>query len=171
MASKTPASGTGRSGAREHLERDGGRDAREQRWRARRIARLLAPAAAALGGFASAEARVDAGLGIRLHPEVCVALGEAPYDGVLSSAPALVVVLGSTPAVGAWLALGAEVVWASAGDRARRFTADGEVMTLPPGARLDAPGYPGLELDAAEVLKRRSVPSGTGALRSGGVLR
>jgi hypothetical protein len=141
------------------------------RRRAHRIARLLAPAAAALGGFASAEARVETGLGIRLRPDVCVSLGEPPYDGLLVSPPLLVVVLATPGAVGAWLALGTEAVWTTAGGQGRRHQADGTVVAVPPSGTLDVPGRPGLELGVGELLARQASVVEQPAVRSARLLR
>lgn len=130
--------------------------ARDRSGRARRLARLLAPAAWAIGGFASAEARVHAGLGVVLRPDVVVALGDPPPDGALADPPLLVVVLGAPAAVAAWLALGTRAVWVDEAGAARRWLADGTVTQVPASGRLDIPGYPGLELPVAELRAGRA---------------
>lgn len=133
----------------------------QARARARRIARLLAPAAWALGGFASAEARVHAGRGVVLRPDVLVAVGEPPADGALREPPLLAVLLDGGGPVAAWLALGA-AVWAPHGGGARAWLADGTVTDVGRRGRLELPGTPGLLLPAAELcsiaaLRRKDV--------------
>lgn len=150
------------AGLRAPRERAGARHGPERR-RACRVARLLAPAAWALGGFASAEARVHAGLGVVLRPDVVVALGDPPPDGALADPPLLVVVLRTPGAVAAWLALGTGAVWVDEGGAARRWLADGTVTEVPPGGRLDVPGHPGLELPVAELRAERARGDGDAA--------
>ncbi len=122
-----------------------------RRIRAARIARLLAPAAVALGGWASSElvVRVDAPPH-RFRPDVTVGFGEPPVDGVTATPPVLVVVLDDDARVAAqWTAVGVEAVWAVADTTVALWQRGRPAVVVGLDAELVVPAWPTLRLPVA----------------------
>jgi hypothetical protein len=112
-----------------------------------RLARLLRPAAAAAGAWVSTQARVRTAAGL-LWPDLLVATGELPVDGILDGPPLLVVEL--TPAgLLRWADVAEAVVWGVAA-QGGVLLAGGALTTV--AARLTVPGAPWLTLPVGQLL-------------------
>jgi hypothetical protein len=122
----------------------------ERRQRAARIARMLRPAAHALGGLVSTELIVPYA-GRWYRPDVGVVLdADPPIDGVLGVAPALVVCLGGPLRGADWLRAGAGAVWDCDDDVVALLTRRG-VRRMSRGQWLTHPDEPALRLAADEL--------------------
>lgn len=133
------------------LPRGFGLDARARRVLAAQIAFRLSPAAWAADCYASSAAlHAPAGREPR-RPDVIVASGEVPADGIVRAAPLLVVDLGDGSDPAGWLDRGAGTVWVigpevgivltAAGHR--RVTAGGSLQVEGTGLALTVPWRPG----------------------------
>lgn len=121
----------------------------QRRLRAARLARLLSPAALALGGFTSIELRIRLPAEGLCRPDVSVVLADPPVDGVADSAPALVIEFAPATRPWRWLEAGAAAVWVLGADNAHVYTVAAPVQTVAPPELLAVPGLPALTLPVA----------------------
>jgi hypothetical protein len=120
----------------------------DRRQHAARIARMLRPPIHAIGGVVSTELTVPY-RGQWFRPDVGVLLTpDHPSDGVLASAPSLVIRLGNPLSGDAWLQAGADAVWAIEGGTVwelttshRRMLAADEWLRHPDEVVLRLPAY------------------------------
>jgi len=121
-----------------------------RRVRAAAVCLRLWPAAAALGGFASAQLRVRVPPFVDDRPDVAVALSDPPADGRLRVAPLLVVLLapGGPAAPERWLAAGAAAVWVRHDGGAAEWTRR-RARRVPADGVLHVPHHPALSVPAA----------------------
>jgi hypothetical protein len=117
--------------------------------RAAVVARRLQPAAAALDGFVSTHLRMGVAPVAGLRPDVAVARGEPPVDGLALTAPELVVLLGGAPH--AWLAAGCAAVWVVGPDAVLDCGRRRAVLRHP-GERLRVPWQPSLTVSVGGLL-------------------
>ena len=116
------------------------------RGRATRLARLLRPAAQTAGAWVSTQARVRTP-GQIFWPDLVVATGDLPVDGIVDGPPLLVVEL--TPAaLLRWVDIAGAVVW-GVGAEGAVVLADGAVT--PAAAQLTVPGAPWLTLPVIQL--------------------
>ena len=117
------------------------------RARAIRLARLLRPAAHTAGAWVSTQARVRAS-GQLIWPDLVVATGDLPVDGIVDGPPLLVVEL--TPAgLVRWVDVAGAVAW-GIGAQGALVLASGALT--PAAAQLTVPGAPWLTLPVATLL-------------------
>jgi hypothetical protein len=126
----------------------------DRRLRAARIARLLAPAAEAGGGFTTCEVVVRAARNpdSARRPDCCVVLGDPPADGVLDRPPLLVVEFAPAGEPAWYLALGTAAVWLVAGSQVSVHLGSGQAGHLDAGGRASVPGHPRLALPVADLV-------------------
>ena len=118
-----------------------------RRAHAMRLARLLRPAAATAGAWVSTQARVRTAGGV-LWPDLLVATGELPVDGLIDGPPLLVVEL--TPSgLLRWSDIGGAVAWGLT-PQGVAVLADGALV--PATAQLTVPGAPWLTLPISQLL-------------------
>ncbi|HSK96214.1 MAG TPA: hypothetical protein VK891_06315 [Euzebyales bacterium] len=123
----------------------------DRRLRAARIARMLRPVVHVIGGLVSTELTVPY-RGRWYRPDVGVVLtADAPLDGVLERAPALVVRLGEPLSAAAWLQAGADTVWAVEGGTVWELS-PGRRRVLTPDQWLTHPREVALRLPAREMV-------------------
>jgi hypothetical protein len=95
------------------------------------IAQRLAPAAWALGGFASAELEVRVGRRPPCRPAAAVVIGPYPLRPVVRAGPLLVVELAPDCAPQRWLVRGVAEVWSVGADGAWVSRRDGPPRWVP----------------------------------------
>jgi hypothetical protein len=133
---------------------------------AARIARMLRPVAHVLGGVVSTELTVPVD-GRWYRPDVGVLLDrDQPLDGVLRSAPSLVVRLGDPLSGETWLRAGADVVWAVEGGTVWELT-HARRRARSAGEWLTHPDELALRLSARELAHGRSAGSAPFATAQG----
>lgn len=118
---------------------------------ARRVARLLRPAAAVCDAWVSTEAAVELPPGPPARPAVVVVQGELPPDGVVRVSPLLIVELDARLAV-RWQDRCA-AVWAPSGTGAVAITRSG-ARHLDRSETLAVAGHPPLRLAVDQLLGR-----------------
>jgi hypothetical protein len=129
---------------------------------AARVARALRPVAHLIGAVASTELSMPVG-GHWYRPDVGVVAADAvSHDGVVLSAPHLVVCLGGPLTARDWLAAGADAVWAQHDDVVEQLTRGG-VQRLGAGEWLVHPHEPVLRLAAADLAPRAPADTRIGA--------
>ena len=114
---------------------------------ATRLARLLRPAAHAAGAWVSTHARVRTADGL-LWPDLLVATGAMPVDGILDECPLLVVELTSA-SMQRWADVPGAVVWGVT-PQGPVVLADGVLTSA--AAQFTVPGAPWLRLPVAQLL-------------------
>jgi hypothetical protein len=121
---------------------------------ATRLARLLRPTAAAVGAWVSTQARIRTAAGL-WWPDLVVATGELPVDGILDGPPLLVVEL--TPAgMLRWADVAEAVVW---GVAAQGGVVLAEGALTPAAKLLTVPGTPWLTMPVAQFLDLAGEPA------------
>lgn len=125
-----------------------------ERTAAARLARLLGPAATALGGWTSTQVvvRFARDPDSAARPAVALCCEPMPPDGVVDAAPLLVALTGRPPAAAhRWLEMGTAAVWLLDDCRVVAVTATGATVSGP-GGRLAVPGTDDAPLAVSDVL-------------------
>jgi hypothetical protein len=139
-----------------------GLDLRSRRVVAAQIAFRLGPAAWAAQAYVSSAALHAPPTAEPRRPDVIVAAGEPPHDGVVRTDPLLVVALAGASDPQEWLRRGARTVWVLGADdgveltaaRCRHVTAGGALRVAATAITLTLPWRPGCEAGASSPVVR-----------------